>query len=233
MTVETVRTVAVSGAPLDPADVVAVARADARVELTDEALAALARARAVVDDLAASGEPVYGVSTGFGALATRYIDPDAARAAAALAGPLARGRVGPRGRARGGPRDDAAAACARWPPATPASDPATAQAYADMLNAGITPVVHEYGSLGCSGDLAPLAHCALALMGEGDVRDADGRAAPGRRGARQRPGSRRVELQAKEGLALINGTDGMLGMLVAGHRRPATGWCAPPTSPPR
>src|SRR3712207_6850674 len=43
------------------------------------------------------------------------------------------------------------------------------------LNAGITPVVHEHGSLGCSGDLAPLAHCALAAMGEGDVRGADGR----------------------------------------------------------
>ena len=60
----------------------------------------------------------------------------------------------------------------------PASGPATAQAYAGLLNAGITPVVPEYGSLGCSGDLAPLAHCALALMGEGEVRDADGRLRP-------------------------------------------------------
>ena len=68
--------------------------------------------------------------------------------------------------------------------------PATAQAYADLLNAGITPVVHEYGSLGCSGDLAPLAHCALALMGEGDVRDADGRPATRRPGAAPRPASR-------------------------------------------
>ena len=49
--------------------------------------------------------------------------------------------------------------------------PATLAAYVAMLNAGITPVVHEYGSLGCSGDLAPLAHCALALTGEGTVRD--------------------------------------------------------------
>ena len=54
----------------------------------------------------------------------------------------------------------------------------TAAAYAAMLNAGITPVVREYGSLGCSGDLAPLAHCALALMGEGEVRDAAGTLMP-------------------------------------------------------
>ena len=59
----------------------------------------------------------------------------------------------------------------------------TATTYAAMLTAGITPVVHEYGSLGCSGDLAPLAHCALALMGEGPVRDAAGDAARRRRGA--------------------------------------------------
>ncbi len=55
--------------------------------------------------------------------------------------------------------------------------PATAQAYADLLNAGITPVVREYGSLGCSGDLAPLAHVALAVMGEGEV-GYDGRRRP-------------------------------------------------------
>ena len=91
----------------------------------------------------------------------------------------------------------------------------TAQALAALLSAGITPVVHEYGSLGCSGDLAPLAHCALALIGEGEVSDADGDAAD-RAGGRPGGGraSRPVELAEKEGLALINGTDGMLGMLV-------------------
>ena len=54
----------------------------------------------------------------------------------------------------------------------------TAAAYAAMLSAGITPVVHEYGSLGCSGDLAPLAHCALAAIGEGEVRDSSGTLRP-------------------------------------------------------
>jgi histidine ammonia-lyase len=82
-----------------------------------------------------------------------------------------------------------------------------------MLSAGITPVVHEYGSLGCSGDLAPLAHCALAAMGEGEVRDASEALRPAAE-ALAAAGIEPVQLAEKEGLALINGTDGMLGMLV-------------------
>jgi histidine ammonia-lyase len=89
----------------------------------------------------------------------------------------------------------------------------TAQAYAAVLDAGLTPVVHEYGSLGCSGDLAPLAHVALALMGEGEVRDRSGRLRPAAEALRD-SGIEPVELAEKEGLALVNGTDGMLGMLV-------------------
>ena len=91
--------------------------------------------------------------------------------------------------------------------------PETAQTMAAMLTHGITPTVHEYGSLGCSGDLAPLAHCALAVMGEGTVRDATGKLCPAAE-ALADVGVRPVELAAKEGLALINGTDGMLGMLI-------------------
>ena len=74
--------------------------------------------------------------------------------------------------------------------------------------------MHEYGSLGCSGDLAPLAHCALALIGEGPVRDAARRAASTRPRRCASAGIEPIELREKEGLALINGTDGMLGMLV-------------------
>src|SRR6476661_10112758 len=88
----------------------------------------------------------------------------------------------------------------------------TARAYAALLSAGITPVVHEYGSLGCSGDLAPLSHCALAVMGEGPVRLADGTLADAAAALRDN-GIEPVVLAEKEGLALINGTDGMLGML--------------------
>ncbi len=198
--------------PLSFAEVVAVARGGAPVELTADALAAVARARTVVEDLAAAATPAYGISTGFGALATRHIPTEMraqlqrslVRSHAAGSGPeverevvrglmllrlstLATGRTGVR--------------------------PAVAELMAAMLNAGITPVVHEYGSLGCSGDLAPLSHCALALMGEGPARDATGTLLPAAE-ALAAAGLEPVELAAKEGLALINGTDGMLGMLV-------------------
>src|SRR3954454_10388393 len=82
-----------------------------------------------------------------------------------------------------------------------------------LLNAGITPVVHEHGSLGASGDLAPLAHCALTLIGEGLVTDADGVLRESA-DALAEAGIAPLTLTAKEGLALTNGTDGMLGMLL-------------------
>ena len=84
---------------------------------------------------------------------------------------------------------------------------------AAILNADITPAVYEFGSLGCSGDLAPLAHCALVLMGEGEVVDRNGNITPAA-DALEVAGIAPVELKEKEGLALINGTDGMLGMLI-------------------
>jgi histidine ammonia-lyase len=90
--------------------------------------------------------------------------------------------------------------------------PVIAETLLAMLNAQLTPVVPRYGSVGCSGDLAPLAHVALALVGEGEVFDAGGarkRASEAMKAAKVKP----VKLETKEGLALINGTDGMLGML--------------------
>ena len=198
--------------PLKADEVVAVARNDEKVELGADALEAMARARRHIEQLAMADTPVYGVSTGFGALASRHIAPELRtqlqksliRSHAAGAGPhverevvralmllrlstLATGHTGVRVE--------------------------TAQTLAALLNAGITPVVHEYGSLGCSGDLAPLAHCALALMGEGEVYDEGDEPKP----AADALAAHRitpVELAEKEGLALINGTDGMLGMLV-------------------
>src|SRR5690242_14499179 len=193
-------------------DVLAVARGDAPVELSPQALDGIAASRAVVDALAAKPEPVYGVSTGFGALAVRHISPELrtrlqrslVRSHAAGMGPrverevvralmflrlktLASGRTGVR--------------------------PVVAETMAAILNAGITPVVHEYGSLGCSGDLAPLAHCAQVLMGEGEAEGPDGIVRPAGELLAEH-GIEPVELREKEGLALINGTDGMLGMLV-------------------
>jgi histidine ammonia-lyase len=91
--------------------------------------------------------------------------------------------------------------------------PVLAETMLALLNAGITPVVREHGSLGASGDLAPLAHCALVLLGEGETLDGRGGVRPAR-GALAEAGIAPLTLLAKEGLALINGTDGMLGMLV-------------------
>jgi histidine ammonia-lyase len=91
--------------------------------------------------------------------------------------------------------------------------PVVAETLLALLNAGLAPVVPEFGSLGASGDLAPLAHCALALVGEGEVEDQAG-ARRSAAAALADAGIAPVTLIAKEGLALINGTDGILGMLV-------------------
>ncbi|MFJ2762146.1 histidine ammonia-lyase [Streptomyces prasinus] len=193
-------------------DVLAVARGGARVELSREALTALAASREIVDALAAEPAPVYGVSTGFGALATRHIGPG-------LRARLQRNIV--RSHAAGmGPRveREVVRALMFLRLKTLCSGhtgvrPEVAQTIADVLNAGITPVVHEYGSLGCSGDLAPLSHCALTLMGEGEAEGANGTLRPAGELLAEH-GIRPVELREKEGLALLNGTDGMLGMLI-------------------
>ncbi|AVZ74958.1 histidine ammonia-lyase [Streptomyces lunaelactis] len=193
-------------------DVIAVARGNARIELSAEAVAALAAARGIVDALAAKPEPVYGVSTGFGALASRHISPE-------LRAQLQRNIV--RSHAAGmGPRveREVVRALMFLRLKTVCSGhtgvrPEVAQTMADVLNAGITPVVHEYGSLGCSGDLAPLSHCALTLMGEGDAEGPNGTLRPAGE-LLAAHGIAPVELREKEGLALLNGTDGMLGMLV-------------------
>ncbi|WP_371793507.1 histidine ammonia-lyase [Streptomyces sp. NBC_01471] len=202
--------VGTSGTSAD--DVLAVARGNARIELSAEALAALAAAREIVDALAAKPEPVYGVSTGFGALASRHISPG-------LRAQLQRNIV--RSHAAGmGPQveREVVRALMFLRLKTVCSGhtgvrPEVAQTMADILNAGITPVVHEYGSLGCSGDLAPLSHCALTLIGEGDAEGPDGTVRPAAE-LLAAAGITPVELREKEGLALLNGTDGMLGMLV-------------------
>ncbi|MFF7978119.1 histidine ammonia-lyase [Streptomyces sp. NPDC007901] len=205
-------TVVVGTSGVTASDVLAVARGGARIELSAEAVAALAAAREIVDALAAKPEPVYGVSTGFGALATRHISQE-------LRAQLQRNIV--RSHAAGmGPRveREVVRALMFLRLKTVCSGhtgvrPEVAQTMADVLNAGITPVVHEYGSLGCSGDLAPLSHCALTLLGEGEAEGPDGVVRPAGELLAEH-GIAPVELREKEGLALLNGTDGMLGMLV-------------------
>ncbi len=209
--------VTVGTGPLGIADVVAVARHGASVVLDPAALDGVAASRAIVEGLAADPEPHYGISTGFGALATTFIAEDRrAQLQASLVRSHAAGsgaeverevvralmllRLSTLMTGRTGVRRE------------------TAETYAAILNAGITPVVREYGSLGCSGDLAPLAHCALVAMGEGEVRvstdstDRIGEATDAA-SALAAAGITPLRLAEKEGLALINGTDGMLGML--------------------
>ena len=203
--------VTIGTGPLTIDEVVRVARDGAPVVLAEESLVEVRRTREVIRGLANDTEPHYGVSTGFGALATRHIPVEKrhqlqrslVRSHAAGSGPeverevvraLMLLRISTLATGRTGIREE------------------TLTTYVALLNAGIAPVVHEYGSLGCSGDLAPLSHCALALMGEGAVRDAHGERMPAA-DALAAAGIQPVELEEKEGLALINGTDGMLGML--------------------
>ncbi|NVM97385.1 histidine ammonia-lyase [Arthrobacter sp. SDTb3-6] len=204
--------VLLSSSGVKPEDVIAVARHNAKVVLSAEALAGVERVREHIEKLAHSDIPAYGISTGFGALANRHIHEDMRtqlqksliRSHSAGMGPaverevvralmflraktLASGRTGVR--------------------------PVVVQTMVDVLNAGITPVVREFGSLGCSGDLAPLSHCALVLMGEGEAAGPDGTVRPVPELLAE-AGITPIELAEKEGLALVNGTDGMLGMLL-------------------
>ena len=204
--------VVVGVGPVSPDDVIAVARDGAGVRLGDDALAAIASSRQVIEKLAGEDEAHYGVSTGFGALATRHIPVD-------MRAQLQRSLV--RSHAAGSGQEverEVVRALMLLRLSTLATGrtgvrTTTAETYAHLIDAGVTPLIYEYGSLGCSGDLAPLSHVALALMGEGDVRDNRGARRPASDVLRE-SGIEPVELAEKEGLALINGTDGMLGMLV-------------------
>jgi histidine ammonia-lyase len=206
------RTVTLSTSGVTFADVIDVARYGAKVELSKQSIDAINASRKYIEEYAAGGVPVYGVSTGFGALANRHIDvADRAQLQKSLIRSHAAG-VGP------AVEREVVRALMFLRLRTMASGRtgvrvALAQSYIDFLNHGITPVVPEFGSLGCSGDLAPLSHCALALMGEGKVHDANGVEMPTMQ-ALDAAGIKPIALEAKEGLALINGTDGMLGMLI-------------------
>src|SRR5215471_14942436 len=191
-------TVRVSGRPLTFAEVIAVARGGEPVELAGDALETMRRTRARVEELAEGEKPVYGLSTGFGALAgTRIPAGQRSELQHALIRSHAAGMGEPvdaevvRGMMLLRLRTLATGSCG--------VRPAVAEALAAILNAGFTPTVPVHGSLGASGDLAPLAHVALCLIGEAETLP---------------PGLQPLRLEAKEGLSLVNGTDGMLAMLV-------------------
>ncbi len=178
-----------------------------RFKLGTEAEQALRDGRKKIDLLLKSGKPIYGVNTGFGRLASTIV-PESELAllqknlllshACAAGEPFSPEtvrvmiflRVASLARGRSGIRLE------------------TVDALVKLGNSGYTPVVPCKGSLGASGDLAPLAHMCLPILGEGQCTDPDGKVVSGAE-ALERAGIARVELQAKEGLALINGTQVM------------------------
>jgi histidine ammonia-lyase len=204
--------VELNGDGLSERDVLAVARDDATVVLSSRARETMLITSSVIATLADSGEPVYGVTTGFGSLATVRIP---ARRRAELQRALVRSHAAGMGQPveREVVRAMMLLRARSLAMGFSGARPVVAEGLLALLNAGLTPVVPEYGSLGASGDLSPLAHCALALIGEGEVDLRDGVRRPAGE-AMADAGIEPVELGAKEGLALINGTDGLLGMLV-------------------
>lgn len=205
-------TIVIGENALTPSDVIAVARNGASVQIAPAVIDNVAASRRIVAAIDHSDRAVYGISTGLGALANTHIamerrtelqhalirshsagmgEPVPSEVVRAMLllrlRSLAAGRSGVR--------------------------PELVRAIADLLNAGVTPWVPEHGSLGASGDLAPLAHCALVLIGEGWALAPDGGRIDGAT-ALANAGVLPLSLASKEGLALINGTDGMLGVLL-------------------
>ena len=202
--------VVIDGAPLTSDDVVAVARHGAEVTVGGGVAETMGRSRRTVEDHLGADHPVYGLTTGFGALAdVRIPTEDLER--------LQRNLVRSHSAAAGDPlpveivRAMMLLRARVLAAGSSGARPVLVERMADLLNARITPAVPSRGSVGASGDLAQLAHIALCLMGEGTVLDEGGRPAP-TSDALRRAGIEPVTLAAKEGLALINGTEGMLAI---------------------
>jgi histidine ammonia-lyase len=193
-------------------EVVAVARQAERVLLGAAAREAMEASAAVVAGLVDAEIAAYGISTGFGSLALVRIP---AESRAALQRALVRSHAAGMGPAieREVVRAMMLLRARSLAMGFSGARRVLAQRLLDLLNHDLIPRVPEHGSLGASGDLAPLAHCALALIGEGELETRDGELRPADE-AMAAVGLEPVVLGAKEGLALINGTDGMLGMLV-------------------
>jgi len=205
--------VVLTGADLTIADVEAVARHGARAALDVHARERMAEARAVIETLVARGEVVYGVTTGFGDLATTFIPPD--DAAGLQANLLASHAAGV---GRPFPREVVRAMLLLRANTLALGHsgcrPELVDRICRFLELGIHPVVPEQGSVGASGDLAPLAHLALPLIGRGEV-ELNGQVVPSLVALRE-TGLEPLTLGPKEGLALLNGTQLMsaLGALL-------------------
>lgn len=201
--------IVIDGRSLSLDDVARVAVEGEPVRLDPQARRALEASRTFIEELLASGDPIYGVTTGFGRLAEVFISPAEQRElqrnlvrshASGVGVPMARSQV----RAVMTLRANALAR------GNSGCRPEIVERILDYLNLGIHPRVPSVGSVGASGDLAPLAHIALALVGEGSV-EVDGEVRPTDEVLRERDLTP-LELVEKEGLALINGTQATTGL---------------------
>jgi histidine ammonia-lyase len=197
------------GGPLEIAEVISVARGDVRVSLASEAVEKMTAARQVVDAKVAAGETVYGVTTGFGALAdVRIPEQDVERMQLALLRSHSAGV--------GSPLDEEIVRAMLLLRARTLSQgysgvrPVIAERLVDFINLRCHPVVPEQGSVGASGDLAQLAHLSLPLIGEGQA-VYEGKALSGSE-ALKLAGLEPISLSYKEGLSLLNGTEAMLAV---------------------
>jgi histidine ammonia-lyase len=203
-------TIALTGNDLTFEQLNAIALSGEKVSLAPAAIERMNASRKVVERVVASGETAYGINTGFGKLASVRISAEQVRQlqvnlvrshACGVGAPLSETEV----RAMMLLRANALAK------GLSGIRPQVVDTLCQMLNAGIHPSIPSQGSVGASGDLAPLAHLALVLIGEGRVLS-NGAISPGA-DAMRAAGIAPVALEAKEGLSLLNGTQGMLALL--------------------
>ena len=208
--IEAAPSIALSGNDLTFEQLYGVALRGDNVSLAPDAIARMKASRAVVDKLVASDKTAYGVNTGFGKLASVRISPQQVRQlqvnlvrshASGVGTPLSESET----RAMMLLRANALAK------GLSGIRPQVVETLCAMLSAGVHPVIPSQGSVGASGDLAPLAHLAQAVIGEGRA-SYQGEIVDGSEALR-RAGIKPVALEAKEGLSLLNGTQGMLALL--------------------
>ncbi|MGB7464409.1 MAG: histidine ammonia-lyase [Candidatus Acidiferrum sp.] len=202
--------IVLSGNKLTFSQLYAVALNHETVSLSPDAIARMKASRAVVDQLVASGKTAYGINTGFGKLASVRISSEQVRQ-------LQVNLVRSHSCGVGEPLSEAETRAMMLLRANALAKglsgirPSVVETLISMLNTGVHPVIPSQGSVGASGDLAPLAHLAHVVIGEGEALHKRERL-PGAE-ALQRAGITPVELEAKEGLSLLNGTQGMLALL--------------------
>jgi histidine ammonia-lyase len=201
--------VILDGQGLTLAEIEAVSLRNRPVEIAAEARARMAASRATIEDILAAGQTVYGVNTGFGKLSDVRIPPESL---AQLQTNLVRSHAA----GVGNPLSEAESRAMLLLRANvlakgfSGNRPELVDLLVAMLNAGVHPVIPEKGSVGASGDLAPLAHLALVIMGEGEAFYRGERMNGAE--AMQQSGLTPLALAAKEGLALLNGTQAMTGV---------------------